>query len=216
MGNIKRTIKKRGRPFANKDLTVVLKSAAKIFSQKGFDGAQIKEIGELAEFTTSLIHYHFHSKEDLWKQTVKMLGDELLSVLKEIESDFTDLEGVALMKAYNRHFIYFSAKHPEFFKIAFHEIGNESHRATWLLEEILMPIHEQFSGHVTSIKNVNYNLFPNISAAHFHSLILGAANMFFALSFQYKHQFGVDSFDKDEIDKYVDFVNDTVFARFDL
>ena len=38
--------------------------------------------------------------------------------------------------------------------------------------------------------------------------------MFFALSFQVKRQFGVDAFDKEEIDRYVDFVNETIFARF--
>ena len=38
--------------------------------------------------------------------------------------------------------------------------------------------------------------------------------MFFSLSFQYKLQFGVDFFDKEEIYRYVDFVNETIFARF--
>lgn len=207
--------RKRGRPFANKDLTVVLEAAAKVFAKKGFDGAQIKEIAETADFSPSLLRYHFKNKEDLWKQTVKMLGDILLKTLKEIESYFKDLKGITLMKAYNRQFIYFSAKHPEFFKIAFHEIGNESHRADWLMEEILPPIHQQFVTGVTANNNFEINVFPNITSAHFHSLILGSANIFFALSYQLKKQFGIDSFDKEEIDKYVDFINDTVFARFE-
>jgi len=140
------------------------------------------------------------------------LGDELLQHLKEIESYFKDLDGIPLMKAYNRQFIYFSARRPEFFKIAFHEICNESLRAEWLLDEVLDPIHQQASVRVTD--NIPTDT-SNISDAHFHSLSVGAANMFFSLSFQYKRQYGVDSFDKEEIDRYIDFVNDTIFARFE-
>ena len=207
--------KKRGRPPANKDLSEVLEAAAIIFSKKGFDGAQIKHIAEQGNISTSLLQYHIKSKEDLWKQAVSKLGNELLQHLKEIESYFKDLEGISLMKAYNRQFIYFSAKRPEFFKIAFHEIGNESKRAEWLLDEILEPIHQQFSERVATNSTTQLDILPISSGAHFHSIVLGAANIFFALSFQYKRQFGVDSFDKEEIDRYVDFVNETIFARFE-
>ena len=203
--------KKRGRPFGNKDLSMVLDAAAKVFAQKGFDGAQIKDIAQKADFTTSLLHYHFENKEDLWKQTITMLGEELMETFKNIESYFKDLKGIPLMKAYNRQFIYFSVNRPEFFKIAFHEIGNESHRAEWYLDEILIPIHNQFGIN----KDHQFYKSSNISPAHFHSLLVGSANIFFALSFQYKRQFGVDSFDKDEIERYVDFVNETIFARFE-
>ena len=205
--------KKRGRPFANKDLSEVLDAAAIIFSKKGFDGAQIKHIAEQANLSTSLLQYHIKTKEALWKLAVTRLGDELMQHLKEIESYFKDLDGIALMKAYNRQFIYFSARRPEFFKIAFHEISNESHRAEWMMDEILSPIHEQF-GAQAGPNNQALEETLGLSPAHLHSLVLGAANMFFALSFQVKRQFGVDAFDKEEIDRYVDFVNETIFARF--
>ncbi len=207
--------RKRGRPFANKDLSVVLDAAAQVFSKKGFDGAQIKDISEQANFSTSLLHYHFKNKEDLWKQTVRKLGDELRRVLQNIESYFKDLSGIPLLKAYNRQFIYFSAKHPEFFKIVFHEIVNESHRAEWLMDEILDPLHAQFSSRVEMDKNQNSAILPDSTKAHVHSMVVGAANIFFALSFQFKRQFGIDSFDTEEIEKYIDFVNSTLFAKYE-
>jgi len=209
----KKKRKKRGRPFANKDLSEVLNAAAIVFSKKGFDGAQIKHIAQHANLSTSLLQYHIKTKEELWKLAVTRLGDELMQHLKEIESYFKDLEGIPLMKAYNRQFIYFSAKRPEFFKIAFHEISNESHRAEWMMDEILTPIHEQF-GAQAGPNNQAIEETLGLSPAHVHSLVLGAANMFFALSFHYKRQYGLDTFDKEEIDKYVDFVNETIFARF--
>ena len=208
------SVRKRGRPSANKDLSIVLEAAAKIFAKKGFDGAQIKEIAEEANFSASLLHYHFSDKEDLWKKTVSKLGQELLNKLVEVESYFRDLEGVPLLKAYNRQFIYFSAQHPEFFKIAFHEIGNESHRAEWILDDILAPVNKQFLENIKKDSSQDSNFFSNFTPAHSFSLLVGAANMFFALSFQMKRQYGIDVFDEKEIDHYVDFVNGTIFARF--
>ncbi len=206
--------KKRGRPSANKDLSIVLEAAAKVFAKKGFDGAQIKEIAQEANFSASLLHYHFSDKEDLWKKTVSKLGQELLNKLIEIESYFRDLEGVPLLKAYNRQFIYFSAQHPEFFKIAFHEIGNESHRAEWILDVVLAPVQQKLTENIFQDSDPKSNLFADFSPAHPFSLIVGAANMFFALSFQMKRQYDIDVYDKKEIDKYIDFVNGTIFARF--
>lgn len=207
------TGKKRGRPSANKDLSIVLDAAAKIFAKKGFDGAQIKEIAQEANFSASLLHYHFSDKEDLWKKTVFRLGQDLLNKMEEIESYFKDLQGVPLFKAYNRQFIYFSAKHPEFFKIAFHEIGNESQRAEWIIDVILAPIQKQITENLSQDSNQSPVSWSGFSIAHTFSLLVGAANMFFALSFQIRHQYGIDAFNDEEIDKYVDFINGTIFAR---
>lgn len=206
------TGKKRGRPSANKDLSIVLDAAAKVFAKKGFDGAQIKEIAQEANFSASLLHYHFSDKEDLWKKAVSKLGQELLNKLVKIESYFRDLEGVPLLKAYNRQFIYFSAKHPEFFKIAFHEIGDGSHRAEWILDVILAPVQKQLSENIFEDPSQSELSFPGYSSAYAFSLLVGAANMFFALSFQIKRQYDIDVFDEAEIDKYVDFINGTIFA----
>ena len=213
--NAKVEKKKSGRPFANKDLSHVLDAAAIIFSKKGFDGAQVKDIAQKVDISTSLLQYHIKTKEKLWKRTVSRLAEELLQHLKEIESYFKDLNGIPLMKAYNRQFIYFSAKRPEFFKIVFQEIGDESLRAEWLLDEILDPIHKQFIERVSDDHNSQVEILPNISAAHMQSILLGAANIFFALSFQFKRQHDIDVFDNEEIDRYITFVNDTIFARFE-
>jgi len=207
------TRRKRGRPSANKDLSIVLEAAAKVCAKKGFDGAQIKEIAQEANFSASLLHYHFSDKDDLWKKTVSKLGQDLLSKLEEIESYFKDLQGVPLFKAYNRQFIYFAAKNPELFKIAFHEIGNESPRAVWIIDEILNPVQNQFSDNIFKRKDKGSDIPSEISFAHIFTLLAGSANMFFALSFQIKRQYGIDVYDDEEIDKYVDFINGTLFAR---
>lgn len=44
----------------------ILAAAERVFSQKGFHGANLREIGEQAGVPKSLLHHHFGSKRDLW------------------------------------------------------------------------------------------------------------------------------------------------------
>jgi len=46
----------------------ILDGAERCFVTKGFDGASMSAIGREAGVTQSLIHYHFHNKENLWNE----------------------------------------------------------------------------------------------------------------------------------------------------
>ncbi len=209
--------KKRGRPVANQQLdkSKVLEVALKEFAQKGFDGAQFKTIAKEANMSPSLINYHFDGKEDLWKQAIQKLGEQLSKRFREVKSYFKDLEGVPWMKAYTRQFVYFSAEHPEFYKIIFHEMCNPSERSKWLIDTILIPIQEELGIPLLLDSKVKHKIFSEVSLAHFTSLLIGAANVFFVHVFEMKYRFGVDSLNPEEIEKYADFVNKTLFARFE-
>src|ERR1700719_2456524 len=49
----------------------IIRSALSQFALLGFDGASTRGIAEAAEAPHSLVIYHFHSKEELWYETVK-------------------------------------------------------------------------------------------------------------------------------------------------
>lgn len=207
--------RKRGRPASPEklDLGKVLEVALQTFAQKGFDGTRVNEIAEKTGCSKSLMNYHFKTKEILWQKAVAQLGEKLAERYQNIQGYFKDLEGIALMKAYNRQFIYFSAEYPEFYKIVFHEMCNTSKRSAWLLKEILGPLHQMTEGQVRKSLNGNA-LLENISSAHLFSLLIGAANIFFIHAYQNKQMYGINVFDQKEIEQYADFVNETVFARF--
>jgi len=207
--------RKPGRPAnqAKLDLTKVLEVALQLFAQKGFDGTRVNEIAEKSGCSKSLMNYHFKTKEELWQKAVTQLGEKLAERYQGIEGYFKDLEGVALMKAFNRQFIYFSAEYPEFYKIIFHEMCNPSSRSKWLLDHILGPLHQMTEVRVREAVD-GETVLANISSAHLFSLLIGAANVFFIHAYQNKQQYGINVFDQKEIEQYADFVNETVFARF--
>lgn len=207
--------KKRGRPVGSKqiDKVAILNIAIQAFANKGFDGVRQRDIAKKAGITNSLMNYHFDNKEDLWQQAILQLGEKLKKRLLEIQGYFKDLEGIAALKAYTRQFICFSAEHPEFHKVFFHEMCTQTERADWLIDTILSPLHQAFGGTNTNLQ-LNMEVFKGYPIANISSIIIGAANVFFIHAFQMKKMYDTNPFEKAEIEKHADIVIELLFAKF--
>ncbi|MGC9053361.1 MAG: TetR/AcrR family transcriptional regulator, partial [Candidatus Hydrogenedens sp.] len=51
----------------------LLKSALKLFSEKGYEGTSIREIIEDAGVTRPVLYYYFQNKEDLFRKLVESI-----------------------------------------------------------------------------------------------------------------------------------------------
>lgn len=54
----------------------ILAAAQELFVAKGFDGVSISEIARKADINQSLIYHYFESKENLWKEVKKRIGEK--------------------------------------------------------------------------------------------------------------------------------------------
>ena len=208
--------KQRGRPKASKqiDKKIILEHAIAEFANKGFDGVRLRDIAKNAGVANSLLNYHFQSKMELWKQSVDHLAEKLNARYIEIQGYFKDLTGLPALKAYTRQLVYFSAEHPEFHKLVFHEMCTETERADWLIDKVLKPLHHFFG--VTELNNVSgKDGFMGIPAANISSIMIGAVNIFFTHAFQMKKMYGTDPFEKAEIERHADIVIGFLFSPFE-
>lgn len=211
------TIKrKRGRPLQRKELNIpeVLNIAVDVFAEKGYDGAQMQEIAARTGIANSSLNYHFGGKEELWKQAVMQVAKKFLDRMEELEGYFKDLNGIAKLKAFNRQYIYFSAANPQFYKIVFHQMCAQTERSKWFVHHILKPIF-QYSEDMLLDQKVDAELLKQVPVANLTTIAIGAANTFFMHAFQMKEQYGIDPFQKEEIEKHADIVLDVFFARYD-
>lgn len=69
----------------------ILSAAKKVFAEKGFSGARMSAIAEIAQVNQALIHYHFSSKEILYKTLFhRFMGDDsermMQLIIEEIKS----------------------------------------------------------------------------------------------------------------------------------
>ncbi|MCX6288013.1 MAG: TetR/AcrR family transcriptional regulator [Bacteroidetes bacterium] len=62
----------------------ILESARQIFHQKGFNGAKMQEIADLAGINKALLHYYFRNKESLFEKVFNETFSQMASKMSEI------------------------------------------------------------------------------------------------------------------------------------
>ncbi|MEO0335010.1 MAG: TetR family transcriptional regulator [Pseudomonadota bacterium] len=65
----------------------LLTAAKRLFARKGLSATTIRDISNEAGLNSSLISYYFDGKDGLYKECIKQIGTERLSVAKEILSE---------------------------------------------------------------------------------------------------------------------------------
>lgn len=206
--------RKRGRPSLKKeiDLTKVLEIAITSFANNGFAGTSMNTIAEEAGYTKAVLHYHFGNKENLWKEGFLHMNKKIMQRYEETHRYVKDLKGLAALKVYTRQLIYFAAEYPEFYKLTFHEMCTKTDRATWMIENILAPLQQASGGGNLDAQEKEFQGYP---IANLASITIGAVNMFFVHAFQMEQMYGVNPFEKAEIEKHADIVIDLLYARFE-
>ncbi len=61
----------------------IMAAARELFAEKGMDGTSVRDITSAAEVNSAMVHYYFHSKEELYR---RVLGHEILSVFRTIHT----------------------------------------------------------------------------------------------------------------------------------
>ncbi|MDA9887247.1 TetR/AcrR family transcriptional regulator [Flavobacteriaceae bacterium] len=208
--------RKRGRPSLSQtlDLNDILIAALDVFAEKGYDGAQLKDVAQKVGVTNPLISYRFENKEDLWKKAVSFLGEKLVDRFEHIKSYYVDLTGTMALRAYTRQYIYFLAENPTLYKIIFQELGHDTWRSTYLIEQLFTPViwfgEKSIETPLDSLKE-----FKTIPRANFISIIMGASSSFFMLSQLMRNQYGTEVFSKEQIEQHAEIVNNIIFSQFE-
>ncbi|MES2663398.1 MAG: TetR/AcrR family transcriptional regulator [Pseudomonadota bacterium] len=117
------------------------------FSEKGFAGVSTTQIANAAGVTQPLIHYHFSSKNVLWKavihQAFAWFNDECLKPF--IESKMSTPEET-MHRAIDLY-AQFIERRPQFLKLILREAFERSPRLDWLVESVIVPATKELAPH---------------------------------------------------------------------
>ena len=64
----------------------LLVAAVRVFAEKGFDGAGIREIAQRAKANSALVHYYFGGKEGLYRAALSFLFDRKGQAVRSLEA----------------------------------------------------------------------------------------------------------------------------------
>src|SRR5213595_3367687 len=82
------------------------------FAKHGYEGATTASVARRIGVTQPLIHYHFGSKEALWRAAVELAFSQMVGLLEGMDEEST-MDPRERMREIVRRFVRFSAKHPE-------------------------------------------------------------------------------------------------------
>ena len=107
----------------------------RVFAQYGYDAVSTGDIARAAGLTQPMVHYHFGSKEALWKAAMTRLMRSLGTRFPTNTPELKDLGPIDRLKVMIRRFILVSGYEPKLSQIILHESLSRSDRLDWLIEQ---------------------------------------------------------------------------------
>lgn len=188
----------------------ILQAALNAFAERGFEGASVRDIAEVAGVNHGLIKYHFKDKDRLWKAAVDFLFMRLNEEVATPEEEQSLSPRKRLYKWVQRY-VRYCAKHPEHARIMVQESIRDSDRLKWAVETHIKPGHQAFRLSVN--EQTGEELYPEIPRVSLIYMMVAAAQTPFMLGAEVKHIYDVDVYDEAFVDQHAEAIFELLFGR---
>jgi TetR/AcrR family transcriptional regulator len=189
----------------------IVSAALDLFSERGFDGASTREIAARAGVTQPLLHYHFKSKDELWRAAVDDLFVTLGRAMTGRMEGLRGVDDVTVTRLLVREFISFSARNPQLHRIITQECKVDGPRMDWLVERHIRPLYEATTARLAAL--VEEGVLPPIPPAHLYYILTGAGPTMFVLAPECRRLSGLDPSSDEVIEAHADAVCTFLFGR---
>lgn len=187
----------------------VLNAALKIFARDTFDGASLQEIANNANIGQPLVHYHFGSKDNLWRATAEYALADYTRFFNILNKTTIDLAPIDALRVFLRGFLEFSSERPEHVTIIFNEMRAPGERFDWLLETFIRPFH----GYLDTLlsRAAEDGRIAAIPPAHLTLTIIMALSHFYTLRPLIQNLYDIDPQDQDVAKAHADYMMQFIF-----
>ncbi|MFH1213091.1 MAG: TetR/AcrR family transcriptional regulator [Candidatus Neomarinimicrobiota bacterium] len=118
--------------------TLILDAARKIFIEKGFDGARMQEIADIAGINKALLHYYYRSKDQLFEAVFRESFAKFAPRIFEVMN--SPIEFSEKIKLFISNYIDLVSENPHIPAFVLHELNRNPKRLSDLL-----PVTEQIA-----------------------------------------------------------------------
>jgi AcrR family transcriptional regulator len=199
------------RPSADRTRDRIVVAAADLFSERSFDGGTTREIAARAGVTQPLLHYHFRSKDELWRAAVDSLFERLHDAMDERATGLRGVDELTSAKLRVHEFVTFSARNPQLHRMIMQESKADGPRMDYLVDRHVRPIYERTIEMFESL--ARRGAVPAIAAPHLYYILTGAGPTMFVLAPECRRLSGLDPSDDDIIEAHADAVCRLLFGN---
>jgi TetR/AcrR family transcriptional regulator len=147
------------------------------FAKHGYEGATTASVARRIGVTQPLIHYHFGSKEALWRAAVEMAFGQMTALIDGMDDGDGDGDPRERLRLVARRIVHFSAQHPEVSRLIIAESAVPGPRLEWMTEKHLRPLIRRIEH--TFRQGRDSGIVKNLSLESLIFLFLGALPHFF-------------------------------------
>jgi TetR/AcrR family transcriptional regulator len=177
----------------------ILAAALEAFSTSGFEGASLRQIADRAGAMHQLVVYHFKTKEALWRAVITSILDDEFERFTGWRAQLKASNPGQALRTLVREFVRFTARRPEFHRIATFEGRADNDRIRWLIEIYMRPYFEFSTGLIRDAQAAGAAR-PG-DPGQLHYAVIGLVTTSFVFAHEYRTMTGLDPFDLAEIEK---------------
>lgn len=136
----------------------LIDAAKKVFAEKGFDGATVKDLADASGMNVSLVSYYFGGKEGLYKACIEKFSREnVLAAAKRILKKPESLEDFRVrLKLFAEEFIESHVREPEIATILHRECVSNLAGIKDIFREVILEVVLQFKDFCSSAKRSGF------------------------------------------------------------
>lgn len=180
----------------------LLEAAIELFAANGFEGVSTGDVASRAGYSQAIIHYHFGSKDELWREAMTHLLRDLDARFPLDIKELSDLQPLDRLKVVVRRFIALSAHSTALTSILARETLSNGERLKWL-------VNRHFEKRVDFLEKILAELMITGEASRVPSyvatqLILLSSSFLFCMAPLIKQVHGVDPLERAELDRLPD------------
>lgn len=180
----------------------VLLQARKAFAEKGFDGANTRDISSAAGVAHTAIRYHFGTKDQLWRAVIEKMFQELEAEVYPPLEKLTD--GTEILRQFIHNYIAYCARNPEHARIMIAETARGGDRLIWVVEEYTRKRHLRAAETIKAA--VENGILPDVPVISLIYCISAMCQLPFVLAKEAEALYGHDLSDNAHIKAHTDAV----------
>jgi TetR/AcrR family transcriptional regulator len=179
--------------------TRILSAALEVFSTAGFEGASLRQIADRAGVMHQLVVYHFKTKDALWRAVIASILGDTASQLTAWRAQIAAESPAQALRTVVRAFVLFTARRPEFHRIATYEGRADNERIGWLIETYIRPYFDFSTGLIRAAQAVGAAR-PG-DPGQLHYALIGLVTQSFVFAHEYRAMTGLDPFAPAQIER---------------
>ena len=187
----------------------VLKAAFTVFAARGFEGATMQQVADIAEASLPLIVYHFKSKEKLWRAVIEYAVEQFDAQLEKIMLTGDTSTATEQLKSTINAIIRISAQFPEFRRMLATEAYTLTPRLEWIGERFAKRHHQFFTQLIERAQAEGSVIKLEPHRLSFLILSMATTPSYAA---EYQYLTGLDPLSPEEIEATIQAINSVVFT----